>query len=188
MGYKRSSIFFQDRLDLFLYTPSHDINFYLPIDITPWCKYSFTMYKRATINEILRSLQKYFFGKEQQVSFLFNMGTSLLLLVLLGVGCTVPTFKLFIDPQKRIGDYTCDKNAYYLLIGKVDEARAKYLKSNVEFGIDSEYKAYKAAQKEVLEKADHNSDKYISTEEAYQMHMADAPRRSVKQVRTVKKQ
>jgi hypothetical protein len=80
---------------------------------------------------------------------------------------------LFPESPYRFGDYTCDPNAYYIILGQIDVLRNELIKRSVEKNLDLDYQAYRQAQTMILEKADVNKDKFISTAEIYNLDMQE---------------
>jgi hypothetical protein len=90
-------------------------------------------------------------------------------------------FKLLTEVDNRIGEYTFDRNARVLLIGKIDKLRIELYEQSLEQNYEGEYKAYKKAQKVILEKADMNKDKHITVDEIYDLDVEKVTEEVIKQ-------
>lgn len=104
----------------------------------------------------------------------------LLACALLLAGC-LSDLKLLTEVDNRIGDYTFDRNARVLLVGKIDNLRLELFERSVEQNYEGEYKAFKKAQAIILESADVNKDKHISVDEIYGLNVEKVKEDALKQ-------
>ena len=96
----------------------------------------------------------------------------LLLVCVLSLAGCLSDLKLLTEVDNRIGEYTFDRNARVLLMGKIDNLRIELFDRSIEQNYEGEYKAFKKAQQLVLEKADVNKDKHITVDEIYDLDVA----------------
>jgi hypothetical protein len=104
----------------------------------------------------------------------------LLACALLLAGC-LSDFKFLTEVDNRIGDYTFDRNARVLLMGKIDKLRMELFERSVEQNYEGEYKAFKKAQALVLEASDINKDKHITVDEIYGLSVEKVKENVIKQ-------
>lgn len=94
-------------------------------------------------------------------------------LLLVFLNCQFHFANVLPESPYRFGEYTCDPNAYYIVLGQIDVLRNDLIQRSMDRNLDIDYQAYKQAQKLILEKADVNKDKFVSTEEIYNVNMRD---------------
>jgi hypothetical protein len=106
-------------------------------------------------------------------------GTVLVASLALMAGCqagsrfTATANRLLPNVEYRLGDYTCDPNAYYVLLGMVDDLRNQLVKRSIDKNMTIDYKAYQYARQIILEKTDTNKDKRITVDELYKVSLLD---------------
>ena len=92
----------------------------------------------------------------------------LLFSIVVITGCS-QGIQLFIDPETKVGEYTCEKNAYPMLLGQVDALKKEILGKTMYQNYENEYKAYKKARLAILEAADVDKNRIITAEEIYKV-------------------
>jgi hypothetical protein len=106
-------------------------------------------------------------------------GPALIAALMIFCGCragsrfTATANRLLPNTEYRLGDYQCDPNAYYVLLGMVDDLRNQLVKRSIDKNMTIDYKAYQYARQIILEKTDANKDKRITADELYKVSLLD---------------